>query len=151
MLSPFLVSSLQETRSPILPSSCFYEGAHPPTPSSLPWHSSALGYQAFTGPRPLLPLIPNRAILCYICGWSQGSLHVYTLVGSLVPESSGGVWVVDIVVLPMGLQTHSAPPVLSLTPPLGTLCLVQWLAANIHLLFLRLWQSLSGDSNIRLL
>ena len=26
----------------------------------------------------------------YICGWSHGSLHVYTLVGSLVPGSSGG-------------------------------------------------------------
>jgi hypothetical protein len=30
----------------------------------------------------------------------------------------GGVWLVDIVVLPMGLQTSSAPPVPSLTPPL---------------------------------
>jgi hypothetical protein len=27
----------------------------------------------------------------------------------------------DIIVLPMGLQTPSAPSVLSLTPPLGTL------------------------------
>ena len=40
---------------------------------------------------------------------------------------------VDIVVLPMGLQTPSAPSVLSLTPPLGTLCSVQWLAESIHL------------------
>ena len=39
---------------------------------------------------------------------------------------------VDIV-SPMGLQTPSAPSVLSLTPPLGTLCSVQWLAASIHL------------------
>ena len=44
-----------------------------------------------------------------------------------------GVWLVDIVVLPMGLQTPSAPSVLSLTPPLGTLCSVQWLAVSIHL------------------
>ena len=29
---------------------------------------------------------------------------------------------VDIVVLPMGLQAPSAPSVISLTPPLGTLC-----------------------------
>jgi hypothetical protein len=28
-------------------------------------------------------------ILCYICGWSHGSLHVYSLVSDLVPGSSG--------------------------------------------------------------
>jgi len=33
----------------------------------------------------------------------------------------------------MGLQTSSAPSVLGLTPPLGTLCSVQRLAAGIHL------------------
>lgn len=38
---------------------------------------------------PLLPLMPDKAILCYICRWSHGSLHVYLLVGSLVPGSSG--------------------------------------------------------------
>ena len=40
---------------------------------------------------------------------------------------------VDIVVLPMGLQTPSIPSVPSLTPLLGTLYSVQWLVANIHL------------------
>ena len=35
---------------------------------------------------------------------------------------------VDIVLLPMGLQTPSAPSVLSQTPPLGTLCSVTWLS-----------------------
>ena len=40
---------------------------------------------------------------------------------------------VHIVVLSMRLQTLSAPWVLSLTPPLGTQCLVQWLAASICL------------------
>jgi hypothetical protein len=44
-----------------------------------------------------------------------------------------GVWSVDIVVLPMGLQTPSAPSVLSLTPSLGTPCSVQWLAVSICL------------------
>jgi hypothetical protein len=39
---------------------------------------------------PLLPLMPDKAIFCYICGRSHGSLHVYSLVGALVPESSGG-------------------------------------------------------------
>jgi hypothetical protein len=33
----------------------------------------------------------------------------------------------------MGLQTPSALWVLSLTPPLVTLCSVQWLAESIHL------------------
>jgi hypothetical protein len=40
---------------------------------------------------------------------------------------------VDIVVLLMGLQTPSAPLVLSPTPPLGSLCSVQWLAASIYI------------------
>jgi hypothetical protein len=36
-------------------------------------------------------LKPNKAILCYICSWSHESLHVYSLVGGLVPGSSEGV------------------------------------------------------------
>ena len=74
----------------------------------------------------------DKAILCYICSWS----HVYSLVDGLVPGSSGewgGVWLVNIVVLPMGLQTPSTPSVLSLTPLLGTPRSFQWLAVNIHL------------------
>jgi hypothetical protein len=66
---------------------------------------------------------------------------MYSFVDGLVPGSSAGVWFVDIVVLPMGLQTPSTPSVLSLTPLLGTL----------QSAFVRLWQGLSGDSHIRLL
>jgi hypothetical protein len=34
----------------------------------------------------LLPLMTNKAILCYICNWSHGWLHVYSeLVSDLVP------------------------------------------------------------------
>ena len=40
---------------------------------------------------------------------------------------------IDIVFLPMVLQTPSAPSVFSQTPPLGTMCSVQWLAASIGL------------------
>ena len=43
------------------------------------------------------------------------------------------VWLVAIVVLPLGLQTPSAPSVLPLTPPLGTLHSLQWLALSIYL------------------
>jgi hypothetical protein len=39
---------------------------------------------------------------------------------------------IHIVVPPMGLQTPSAPWVLSLVPSLETLCSIQWMAVNIH-------------------
>ena len=39
---------------------------------------------------------------------------------------------VHTVVPHKGLQTTSAPWVLSLAPPLGTLCFVQWMAVSIH-------------------
>jgi hypothetical protein len=59
---------------------------------------------------------------------------VYSLVDGLVHGSSGGgVWLVDIVVLPMRLQTPSTLSVLSLTPLLGTLHSVQWLAVSFSL------------------
>lgn len=58
------------------------------------------------------------------------SMYTHWLVGSLVPGSSGGIWLVDVV-LPMVLQTLSAPSVFSLTPPLESPCSVQWLAATI--------------------
>jgi hypothetical protein len=49
------------------------------------------------------------------------------------PWELWGYWLVHIVVSPMGLQTPSAPWLLSLAPPLGTLCSAQWLAESIHL------------------
>ena len=71
----------------------------------------------------------DKAILCYICSWS----HVYSFVDGLVPGSSWGDWLVDIVVLPVGLQSPSTPLVPSLTSLLGTLRSVQWLAVSIRL------------------
>jgi hypothetical protein len=51
--------------------------------------------------------------------------------------SSGEIWLVDIIVYPMGLQTHSIPSVLTVTPPLGTPlgtpCSVQCLAVSMEL------------------
>jgi hypothetical protein len=44
-----------------------------------------------------------------------------------------GIWLVNIAVLPMGLQTPSAPSVLPLTSPLGSPYSVRWLAASIHI------------------
>jgi hypothetical protein len=75
------------------PFSCFYEvippPTHPPTPASLPSHSITLGHRAFIDQGSLLPLMPNKAILYYIYGWSHGSLNVYSFVGGLDPGSSG--------------------------------------------------------------
>ena len=53
---------------------------------------------------PLLSLMPDKAILCYVGRWSLGSFHEYSLDGGFVPVSSGGVWLVDVVVLPMGCK-----------------------------------------------
>ena len=52
---------------------------------SVPWQSSTLGKCTFTG-----PLMADNAILCSICNQSHGSLRVCSLVGVLVPRSSGG-------------------------------------------------------------
>jgi hypothetical protein len=72
-----------------------YEGAPPPT-LPLPPHCSSISLcwrikPPYIGPRIIhhLPLMPDKAILCYICSWSHGSLHVYSLVGVLVPTSYG--------------------------------------------------------------
>ena len=58
--------------------------------------------------------------MCTVCWW-------------LSPWELLGYWLVHIVVPPMGLQTPSAPWVLSLDPPLGTLCSVEWLAESVPL------------------
>jgi len=69
------------------------------------------------------------------------------------PGELCGVWFVDIVVLPIGFPKHSAPSVLSLTPPLVSLSCahsVGWLKTSASIL-VRYWQNLSGDNYIRLL
>ena len=78
----------------------------------------------------LLPLVPFKDPLlhmrlepwvppCVLFGWWFSPWELW------------GFWLVDIVVLPMGLQTPSALSVLLLTPSLGSLCSVLWLAASI--------------------
>jgi hypothetical protein len=49
------------------------------------------------------------------------------------PWELWGIWLVDIVVLPMRLQTPSALKVLALTSPLGSMYSVQCLAVYIHI------------------
>jgi hypothetical protein len=129
MLSPFLVSPPTPPPFP-LPSPCL-----PTHPLLLPGSGIPLhwGIDPSQDQEPLFSLMTDKAFLCCIYSWSHGSLHVYSLVGGLVPGCSGGYWLFHIVVTPMGLQISSAPWVLSLVPPLGTLCSVQWLAESTHL------------------
>ena len=101
---------------------------HPPHHTGFPLHWGIKPSQDKE-----LPMMPDKTIPCYICSWSHGYLHIYSLIGGLVPGSSEVVWLVDIEVLTMWLKTPSAPSVLSLNLPLGTLCSVQWLVASICL------------------
>jgi hypothetical protein len=106
---------------------------HPHTPASSP-HSSTLGHRAFTGPRvspPIDSCLGHLLLHIQLEPW----VPPYVLFGWWFSswELWGVFWLVYIVVLPMGLQTPSTLLVLSLTPPLGTPCSVQWLAVNIHL------------------
>ena len=85
MLSHFLVSP-----SKILYPLCLPLLPNPPNPIPGPGIHLYWGKEPSQDQEPLLPLMPNRAILCYICSWSHGWLHVYTLVGGLVAERSRG-------------------------------------------------------------
>ena len=112
---PPLPSAPQPTRSP-----------------SWPWHSPILGHRTFTGSKasspiddqlghPLLhiqlePQVPPSVFF----DWWFSSKELW------------GYWLVHIVVSPIGLQTPSAPWVLSLAPSLGTLCSVQWMIMSIY-------------------
>ena len=91
MLSPFPVYTQKATFSSpsasmrVFPHSSTY--THPPPCPGIPLHWSikpSMDQGLF------LLLIPDKAILCYICSWSYGSLHVYSFLGGLVTGSSGG-------------------------------------------------------------
>jgi len=71
-------------------SPCFYEDAPPYTCPLPPQHPNIpihWGNEPSQDQGLLLLLMQDNAILCYICCWSHGSLHMYSLVGGLV---SGG-------------------------------------------------------------
>jgi hypothetical protein len=127
MLSPFLIS----------PPKISYP--HPPAPAPQPthshswsWHSPILGHRAFTGPRasppiddqlghPLLRIqLEPQVLPCVFFDWWYRSKELW------------GYWLAHIDVPPMGLQTPSAPWILSLAPSLGTLCSIQWITLSTH-------------------
>jgi hypothetical protein len=81
---------------------------YPPNPTSWPWHFPVLEHIKFTRPRGLSSQ-----------WWmNRPSSAAYTARDT----SSGGYWLVHMVVPPIRLQTPSALWVLSLAPPLGALC-----------------------------
>jgi len=92
---------------------------------------------------PPLPLMANEAILCFICSWSHRLTPVYP--GWCFCSSE--LWQVQLIniILPMCMQSPSAPSVLPLTLSLESLLSVQWLAMGICFC-LRFWQSLSKGS-----
>jgi hypothetical protein len=139
---PFLLPLLQWGCSSI----------HPPTHSYLtPWHSLHWVIEPSQNQVPILPLMPDKAILCYICNQSHGLFHAYYLVRGLVPGSSGrSCWLILFFFQwggkPLQLL-QSFPKLLHWGPrakPNG------WLQASASV-FVRLWKNLSGDSYIRLL
>jgi hypothetical protein len=99
MLSPFLVSPPEHPSS--APSPCFYEGApppiYPPTPISWAWIPLHCGIEPSQDQGLLLLLMPDNAILCYICSWSNGSPCVlfgwwFSWTAFLVPFSQNLGW-----------------------------------------------------------
>jgi hypothetical protein len=126
--TPFLISTLQKPPSPLPLPASMRVFPHLPTHSTfLPSYSPYTGHQAFTRPRASSPI-----------GARQGHPLLHMQLEPWVPPCVLlgwwlSPWLVDIVFLPMRLQTPSAPSVLSLTPPLGTPCSVQWLAESICL------------------
>jgi hypothetical protein len=142
MLSPFLVSPPKTPYLLPLPPAhqptYFLALAFPYTGASSLHRTKGLSFHWWLG-HPLLhkrlePWVPP----CVFFGWWFSPWELW------------GYWLVHIVVPPTGLQIPSAPCVLSLTPALRTLCSNGWLWASTSV-FVRLWQSLSGDSYIRLL
>jgi hypothetical protein len=114
------------------PSTCLYRVLlHPPTPATpgipLYWDK----YPQAQGP--LLPLTSNQGILCHICSWSHEFPPRVLFGWWPSPRKCQVVWSIDTVATTMGLQTPSDPSVPSTTPPSGTPCSVQCLAASIYL------------------
>jgi hypothetical protein len=69
------------------PPHCFYEGVLPPRHPLIPPHPrfpyTGTSMEPSCDQGPLLPLMHDKAILCYICNWS----HVFSLVGGFLGSS----------------------------------------------------------------
>jgi hypothetical protein len=126
MSSPLLVS-LPEISYPILPPLLLwgYSPIHLPTPILPRWHSSRVLASHPTNVRqghPLLHIWLAQWIPpCVLFGWYFS------------PWEFWGFWLVHTVVLPLSYKPLQLLQSFLLTPPLRTLCSVQWLAASISL------------------
>jgi len=90
--------------------------------------------------------MPDNAILCFICNWSNRLLHENYLVSSLIPGSTGkSSWLILLFFLwvckPFQLFLHSFIGI-----PME---FDGWLQACLSI-SVRFWQSLSGDIHIKL-
>jgi hypothetical protein len=127
MITHFPVTGYPSTNalSHICPSPplCLYESTPPSIHTLLPYDSSIPLNWDIKRPQnqgPPLTLLSGKGILCYISIWSQGSLQVHSFVGG--PNFGRTGWIgKPYVVLPMGLQSSSFPPVLLPAPPPGSL------------------------------
>jgi hypothetical protein len=136
MLSPFLVSPLKTTYPMPPPHEGILWGCSPTHPLPLPCPGITLHW--IIGPSqdqgPHLPLMSGKAILCYICSWNHWLYHMYSLVGGLLPRSSG---VVCLVGWYCYFSYGVANPFSYFDPfsnsSIEDLCSIQWLTANIHL------------------
>jgi hypothetical protein len=89
---PLLQFPLHKSHIPS-PSPGFCERPPPFIHPFLPHHPGILllwGIEPLQEEGPPIPLIPDKAALCYVCSWSHGTLHVYSLVGGLISGSFGG-------------------------------------------------------------
>jgi hypothetical protein len=124
MLSAFLAFPLK-THYPIhSPPDSMRVFPHPPNPSFQSWHSSTLENQLSQDLRASPPVdVQQSHPLLHM--WLELLVTPSVLWWLFSPWELSGVWLVDIVVHPMGLQNPASPLVPFLTPPLGTLCSVQ--------------------------
>jgi hypothetical protein len=127
MLPPFLVS----------PSNTPYPLPPPPAPQSTHSHFLALAFP-YTGAQSLHRTTGLSSHLCLTrpssATYAARAMSPTSLFFGwwFSPWELWGYWLVHIVVPPMGLQTTSAPWVLSLAHSWGTLCSIQWTAVSLH-------------------
>ena len=85
-ISHFLVSPQKFPLPFHPPSASMSMFPHPPTPMSLLWYLPTLGHQTSHDQGPLLSLMFDKDILCYVFSWSHGSPSLFA---GFVPECSG--------------------------------------------------------------
>jgi hypothetical protein len=150
MLSSLPVSPPQTPIPFSLPFASMRMLTHPPT-HPLPPHCPSItlhwGIKSSQDQRPPLPLMPNKAILCYICIWSHGSLFVYSLVDGLVPGSSRWSGWLILLVFPWACpSSHSSFHMLGLPTPVWTdwwECCNENLSGYGHVTLIMPWNPIS--------